>query len=60
MEGRTSIIIAHRLATVREVDKICVLDGGVIVEEGTHDELFDLEGGLYAGLARLQFDVQSV
>jgi ATP-binding cassette, subfamily B, bacterial len=60
MEGRTSIIIAHRLATIREVDKICVLDGGVIVEEGTHDELFDLKDGLYAGFARLQFDVQIV
>jgi ATP-binding cassette, subfamily B, bacterial len=56
MEGRTSIIIAHRLATIREVDKIYVLDGGKIVEEGTHDELYDKEQGIYAGLAKLQFD----
>jgi ATP-binding cassette, subfamily B, bacterial len=56
MEGRTSIIIAHRLATIREVDKIYVLDGGKIVEEGTHDELYEKENGIYAGLAKLQFD----
>lgn len=56
MEGRTSIIIAHRLATVREVDKICVIDGGKVVEEGTHEELSDIEDGLYASLARLQFE----
>jgi ATP-binding cassette, subfamily B, bacterial len=56
MEGRTSIIIAHRLATIREVDKIYVLDGGVIVEQGTHDELYEKENGIYAGLAKLQFD----
>lgn len=56
MQGRTSIIIAHRLATVREVDKICVIDGGKVVEEGTHDELSEMEDGLYASLARLQFE----
>ncbi len=56
MEGRTSIIIAHRLATVREVDKICVIDGGRVVEEGTHEELSEIENGLYANLASLQFD----
>lgn len=56
MEGRTSIIIAHRLATIREVDKIYVLDGGKIVEQGTHDELYEKENGIYAGLAKLQFD----
>jgi ATP-binding cassette, subfamily B, bacterial len=56
MEGRTSIIIAHRLATIREVDKIYVLDGGRIVEQGTHDELNEKENGIYAGLAKLQFD----
>ena len=56
MEGRTSIIIAHRLATIREVDKIYVLDGGKIVEQGTHDELYEKEHGIYAGLAKLQFD----
>jgi ATP-binding cassette, subfamily B, bacterial len=57
MEGRTSIIIAHRLATVREVDKICVIDGGKIVEEGTHEELSEMPKGIYAGLARLQFEL---
>jgi ATP-binding cassette, subfamily B, bacterial len=56
MQGRTSIIIAHRLATIREVDKIYVLDGGKIVEQGTHDELYEKENGIYAGLAKLQFD----
>ncbi len=55
MEGRTSIIIAHRLATVRNVDKICVLDGGRIVEIGTHEELSAIENGLYNSLSKLQF-----
>ncbi len=57
MEGRTSIIIAHRLATVRNVDKICVLDGGQIVEEGTHEELSEMSDGLYNSLAKLQFQL---
>jgi ATP-binding cassette subfamily B protein len=56
MEGRTSIIIAHRLATIREVNTIFVIDGGKIVEEGTHDELIQNEKGLYNQLAKLQFD----
>ncbi len=55
MEGRTSIIIAHRLATVRNVDKICVLDGGQIVESGTHEELSMIADGLYNSLSKLQF-----
>ena len=55
MEARTTIIIAHRLATVRAADRIIVLDHGRIVEEGTHASLA-AEGGLYARLARLQFD----
>jgi len=57
MEGRTSIIIAHRLATIREVDCIYVLDGGKIVEKGTHEELSLTEDGLYSGLAKLQFEM---
>ncbi|MCB9309238.1 MAG: ATP-binding cassette domain-containing protein [Lewinellaceae bacterium] len=56
MEGRTSIIIAHRLATVKNVDTIYVLDKGKIVEKGHHDQLIQLEHGVYASLARLQFE----
>jgi ATP-binding cassette, subfamily B, bacterial len=58
MKGRTSIIIAHRLATIREVDKICVIDGGKVVEEGTHESLSAIPNGLYNNLARLQFDTE--
>jgi ABC-type multidrug transport system fused ATPase/permease subunit len=55
MEGRTSIVIAHRLSTVRKADKIIVLDKGHIVEEGTHKELIDVDGGLYKNLSEMQF-----
>jgi ATP-binding cassette subfamily B protein len=54
MEGRTTLVIAHRLATVRSADRILVMDEGQIVEEGTHEALL-AAGGLYARLARLQF-----
>ena len=54
MEGRTTIVIAHRFATVRAADRIIVMDQGRIVEEGTHATLSAREG-LYARLARLQF-----
>jgi subfamily B ATP-binding cassette protein MsbA len=54
MQGRTSITIAHRLATVRRADVIFVLDDGVIAERGTHDELL-ASNGLYARLYRMQF-----
>ncbi|MEM9823990.1 MAG: ABC subfamily B transporter ATP-binding protein, partial [Bacteroidota bacterium] len=57
MEGRTSIIIAHRLATIREVDCIYVIEGGQIVESGTHEELSLVEDGAYSNLAKLQFEV---
>jgi ATP-binding cassette subfamily B protein len=55
MAGRTTIVIAHRLATVRKADRIVVMDSGRIVEEGTH-EVLSKAGGLYARLASLQFD----
>lgn len=55
MEGRTSIIIAHRLSTIRSADKILVLDNGRITEEGTHQELINLENGIYKNLSNLQF-----
>ncbi|MBJ6145639.1 ABC transporter ATP-binding protein [Hymenobacter sp. BT559] len=57
MQNRTSLIIAHRLSTIRKVDKILVIDGGRIVEAGSHDELSEREGGLYANLLRLQFEL---
>jgi len=52
--GRTTLVIAHRLATVRHADRIVVMDRGAIVAQGTHAELLR-EGGLYASLAKLQF-----
>ena len=53
-EGRTTLVIAHRLSTVRRADRIIVMEHGRIVEEGNHDQLV-AKGGLYARLAELQF-----
>ncbi|HKE67587.1 MAG TPA: ABC transporter ATP-binding protein [Micromonosporaceae bacterium] len=58
LAGRTAFVIAHRLSTVRDADELLVLDGGRIVERGTHDELV-VAGGLYAELYRTQFTTQS-
>ncbi|QIF06047.1 ATP-binding cassette domain-containing protein [Roseimicrobium sp. ORNL1] len=56
MENRTSIIIAHRLSTVRRADQILVMSGGTVVENGTHDELYAREHSLYRTLAKLQLE----
>ncbi len=58
MVGRTTLVIAHRLATVLAADRIVVMDAGQVVEEGTHTELI-ARGGLYARLAKLQFGLQA-
>lgn len=57
LAGRTSIIIAHRLATIRDADHIYVIDQGRIIEQGTHEELSRLEHGAYNALAKLQFEI---
>ncbi len=54
MKGRTSIIIAHRLATIRKVDRIYVIEKGQVIESGTHEELAYATNGLYSNLIRLQ------
>ncbi|MEJ2028089.1 MAG: ATP-binding cassette domain-containing protein, partial [Limibacillus sp.] len=54
MAGRTTIMIAHRLATVKKADRLIVMDKGRVVDSGTHEELVE-KGGLYARLAELQF-----
>ena len=58
MQNRTTIIIAHRLATIRKVDRIYVLRDGQITESGTHDELANQEDGMYANLVKLQFQTK--
>ena len=55
MSGRTSIVIAHRLSTVRNADRIFVLERGHLVEEGTHEELLKISNGIYRNLSELQF-----
>ena len=57
MQNRTSIVIAHRLATIVNADKIVVMDKGLIVEQGTHQELINLEKGFYKNLYDSQFSI---
>ena len=59
-KGRTSIVIAHRLATIKQADKILVMDKGLIVEEGTHYELLEKENGFYKNLYDKQFSLEKV
>jgi ABC-type multidrug transport system fused ATPase/permease subunit len=54
MKGRTSFVIAHRLSTIRNADKIYVIENGQVAEEGKHDELLNISGGIYANLVELQ------
>ena len=54
-KNRTSIVIAHRLATIKKADKIIVMDAGKIMEEGTHKELLEIENGFYRNLYEVQF-----
>ena len=58
--GRTSIIIAHRLATIKKADKILVMDAGKIVEVGTHNELLKREEGYYRNLYEVQFMAEEI
>ena len=60
LEGRTSVIIAHRLATIRSVDCIYVVDQGRIIEAGTHEELSSKPDGAYNALAQLQFETNAI
>ncbi|MCC6691291.1 MAG: ATP-binding cassette domain-containing protein [Bacteroidia bacterium] len=58
MENRTSFVVAHRLSTIRKANIIVVLEKGVVVETGTHEELMRNENGLYKSLVRLQYELQ--
>ena len=59
-EGKTSIIIAHRLETIRKADRIVVMDNGQIVEQGTHEDLMKIESGKYSQLYNIQFASQEI
>lgn len=57
MKGRTSVVIAHRLSTVRKADRILVLNQGMLAEQGTHEELLQVNDGIYRNLSDLQFNL---
>jgi len=59
LEGRTAVIVSHRLSMVRDADQIIVIEGGEIAERGTHDELLD-KGGWYARMYRMQMGMEAV
>jgi ABC-type multidrug transport system fused ATPase/permease subunit len=58
MKNRTTFIIAHRLSTIREADNILVINKGKIVEQGTHQELSQMQNGLYSNLLKLQYELE--
>lgn len=59
-KGRTSIVIAHRLATIKKADRILVMEAGEIIEIGTHQELLQREDGIYRNLYEVQFQAEEV
>ena len=59
MQGRTSIVIAHRLSTIQDVDRIMVMRKGRLIEQGTHQELLQVEDGYYRKLYELQYKDQA-
>jgi ABC-type multidrug transport system fused ATPase/permease subunit len=58
MKGRTTIIIAHRLATIRNVDQIYVIKDGEIAESGSHEDLMTDRNGIYSNLVKMQYDLE--
>lgn len=54
MKGRTTLVIAHRLSTIKKADEIIVLHDGKIIERGHHDELIEIDDGVYKKLTQLQ------